>query len=300
MINFAKVQLSTFRTLEPAQILAPLVGKFNHVAISGADTDPPRFAALVQAAAELDVGVLWWACPGYWNVMNLPKTLSIKAAWPDAPRDWPNFSLQEVRSRTVAYISDFANHNSFAGVLLDYIRYPWGPIRQRPDLFSADDITATVQQIRQALDTGKILVANVGANYEPVGQQWPDWLSYDIVDEVSIRCYVGPQDLPAILQQVATDPTGKGICVAPGGTNNLAALDAEQVTALLVAARDRGFPHVSVFDWKHATDGNYWPCFPNLPPVEQPPAEPQLLFEATLYARFWDDGQITLKWETLG
>jgi hypothetical protein len=294
MINFAKVQLSTLRTIAPTEILAPLEGRFTHVAISGADAEPALFRSLVQEATTRNIKVLWWACPGYWNVMRLPERLSIKAAWPEAPRDWPNFSLEEVRTRTFQYIADFANHTDFAGVLLDYIRYPWGPIAQKPDLFSPNDITTTVRNIRDALEISKILVANVGPNYIPVGQHWPTWLQQNLVHSVNVRCYVHPDHLPTTLE---TLPTAQGhrqdICIAPAGTQKLEPLSPAQLTLMLDIAARYTKSHVSVFDWRAVTAADYWHLFRPLPEPKKP------VFTASVKAIFWDDGSVTFHWDAL-
>jgi hypothetical protein len=276
-INFVKVQIGDLHERAARNIVDPVVGKFSAIAVNGPETARVRFQQLLDYATEQELDVFWWYCPGYWNVLDLPAHCNIRSVWSDAPRDWTYFGLEEARNRTVQrainLLSDFPD---MAGILIDYIRYPWGIIGQRPDLFTADQIMETVEALYAAMQAnhpGKLLIGNVATApaYIRYGQAWPDWMDDGIVDGVNVRCYVLPSDLPEALAGIPNFGSKKqGVCMAPGGTEKIRPLTGEEVNEWLETADEFGFPVVSAFDFTRM-DG-YWQYIPRLPAGEPPPS----------------------------
>lgn len=286
--NFIKVQRNDLRNRTPQTIVGPILGKFSHIAINGAEPMPDKFATLLAHAKSQGLGVLWWFCPGYWNVLDLAVRYDIKSIWSSAPRSWPNFSMQFVRERAVEHMLNvLAAHPGIDGVLLDYMRYPPDIIKQRPNLFSADDITETVTVLRAAQRQAYPnvdFIGNVGRDHgsRRKGQNWVDWLGRYLVDSVNVRCYLEPYRLANELANnvAVVDLERQSICYAPGGyghppDSGHPPLTQAQINQYIQIANDAGYTgNPDVFDWQHVEATNRWDMIPDLTTGPEPPDPP--------------------------
>lgn len=282
---FIKIQRNDLRNRSPQTIVSKVRGKFTHIAVNGAEPMPDRFAALAAYAKSQGLGVLWWFCPGYWNVMDLPALYDIKSVWSNVPRSWPNFAMQDVKSHTVRHMLDMlAFHTIIDGVLVDYMRYPPDIIKQRPGLFSADDIIDTVERLRMAQQLhypSLSFVGNVGRDHgsRRKGQNWDEWLRRGLVDGVSIRCYLEPHRLADELANNVTvvDLGRQSLCYAPGGYSGHDPLSQAQINEYIRIAGDAGYTDgLSVFDWQHVEAENRWHMIPDITPEPDPPDLPTI------------------------
>lgn len=110
-----------------------------------------------------------------WNVKRVNSQL----------KDWLNFSLSDVREWLAEAMADLVFRNDISHLSLDYIRYE--PEAVMTGEFSADDVTRTVNAIREAVPGDVDLIADVVPAYIKgddihdwhnvgAGQDWPEWL----------------------------------------------------------------------------------------------------------------------------
>ncbi len=280
--NFIKVQYNDLANWPAHVIVDPVKGKATHIAAVGVESVPGKFAALLDYAKSEGLGFFWWFTPGYWNRMGLKEQYDIKFVWPNAPRSWPNFALQYVQDYTVRHMLNVLAAYPVDGVLVDYLRYPPDIIAKHPDLFSANDITDTLEALRAAQKQhypDLHFIGNVGRDHgsKRKGQNWDDWLRRDLVDSVNVRCYLEPHRLAAQLANNVTvvDLERQSICYAPGGYSGHDPLTQAQINQYIQIANDAGYTgDLDVFDWQHVEATNRWDMIPDLTTGPEPPDPP--------------------------
>lgn len=282
-MNFLKVQYNDLANRLAPVIVGPVLGKFTHIAAVGVESVPGKFAALLDHAKSEGLGFLWWFTPGYWNRMSLKEQYDIKFVWPNAPRSWPYFALQDVKDHTVRHMLNvLASHPGIDGVLVDYLRYPPDIIAKHPDLFSADDIIDTLAELRVAQRQhfpDLHFIGNVGRDHgsKRKGQYWDDWLRRDLIDSVNVRCYLEPHRLATQLANnvAVVDIERQSICYAPGGYSGHDPLTQVQINQYIQIASDAGYTgDLDVFDWQHVEATGRWDMIPELQDPPDPPDPP--------------------------
>lgn len=160
-----------------------------------------------------------------------------------------NPSNAGVRSRVLAAIDELARY-SVAGVHLDFVR--WGDAAVKPKNAAAT-VTDFVAEVRRHVKRPKLLTAAVYGKYPnciaSVGQDWPRWLDFDIVD------YVAPMDYTAslskfqslLVQQMSPSTRAKRTVIGIGVTANESKLGVKEVREQIALARKCGFVGQALF-----------------------------------------------------
>jgi len=150
-----------------------------------------------------------------------------------------------------------------AGIHLDFIR--WGDAAAKPPTAAAT-ITQFVAEVRRHVKRPKWLTAAVYGKYPnciaKVGQDWPRWLDYDIVD------YVVPMDYTSstamfkelLAQQMSPSRNARRTIIGIGVTANESNLNAREVIGQIGLARKCGFAGQSLFDLDAKLEGVILPA----------------------------------------
>ena len=161
-------------------------------------------------------------------------------------------SVPSVRARALGAVDELVGrYPALSGIHLDFVR--WGDAAVKPKN-AADVITRFVAEARRHVKRPKWLTTAVYGKYPnciaKVGQDWPRWLDFDLVD------YVVPMDYAAtnakfvelLRQQMSPSRNAKRTIIGIGVTSNEATLNAKEVAAQIRLARQYGFPGQSLFD----------------------------------------------------
>ena len=155
-----------------------------------------------------------------------------------------------VRAYVLSAVEELARY-PLDGVHLDFVR--WGDAAVKPPN-AAPLVTQFVAEARRRVKRPKWLTAAVYGKYPAciasVGQDWPRWLDFDIVD------YVAPMDYTASLakfeelvrQQATPRLRARRTIVGIGVTANESNLDARQVARQVALARRYGLAGQALFD----------------------------------------------------
>ena len=215
-----------------------------------------QLADCLKAAQGTGVRVhAWFIC--FNATRNAPATLETfrKKGWrlKDDTGNLTTYldpSNPTVRAYVLAAIDELARY-PVAGIHLDFVR--WGDAAAKP-ANAAPVVTQFVAEARRHVKRPKLLTAAVYGKYPnciaSVGQDWPQWLKFDIVD------YVAPMDYTSsaakfrelLAQQAPARRDAQRTIVGIGVTSNEATLNAKEVAAQIRLARQYGFPGQSLFD----------------------------------------------------
>ena len=221
------------------------------------ETYGDQLKACLAAASGTGIRVhAWLIC--FNATRNVPKRLEEfrKRGWrlKDAHGNlttYLNPSNPTVRARVLAIIDEIVSRYSVAGVHLDFVR--WGDAAVKPQNAAAV-ITQFVAEARRHVKRPRWLTAAVYGSHPgciaKVGQDWPKWLDFDIVD------YVVPMDYTAstfkfteLLQKQSTPRRNAArTIVGIGVTANESRLNAQQVATQIGLVRRYGFAGASLFD----------------------------------------------------
>ena len=154
-----------------------------------------------------------------------------------------------VRAWVLGAIDELARY-PVAGVHLDFVR--WGDAAVKPTN-AAPVVTQFVAEARRHVKRPKLLTTAVYGKYpnciSTVGQDWPQWLKFDIVD------YVAPMDYTSstvkfkelLAQQMSLSTYARRTVVGIGVTANESKLNAQQVREQIALARQCGFAGQALF-----------------------------------------------------
>ena len=160
-----------------------------------------------------------------------------------------NPSLSAVQTYVLTVIDELTRY-PVDGIHLDFVR--WGDAAVKPPN-AAPVIAQFVALARRHVKRPKWLTAAVYGKYPAciasVGQDWPRWLKFDIVD------YVAPMDYTSstakfkelLAQQMSPRQNAKRTIVGIGVTSNESKLDAQQVNRQIALARKCGFAGQALF-----------------------------------------------------
>ena len=158
-------------------------------------------------------------------------------------------SDKAVQGHVLSAIDELARY-PVAGIHLDFVR--WGDASVKPPN-AAPVITQFVAEARRRVKRPKWLTAAVYGKYPnciaSVGQDWPQWLKFDIVD------YVAPMDYTSsiskfrelLAQQASPKIHAKRTIAGIGVTANESKLNAQQVREQIALARQCGFAGQALF-----------------------------------------------------
>ena len=154
-----------------------------------------------------------------------------------------------VRALVLAAVDELARY-PVAGIHLDFVR--WGDASVKPPN-AAPIITQFVAEARRHVKRPMLLTTAVYGKYPnciaSVGQDWPRWLDFNIVD------YVAPMDYTSsvskfrelLAQQASLSTRAKRTIVGIGVTANESKLNAKQVNQQISLARKCGFAGQALF-----------------------------------------------------
>ena len=158
-------------------------------------------------------------------------------------------SKAAVRAYVLSAVDELARY-PVAGIHLDFVR--WGDAAVKP-ANAAPVVTQFVAEARRHVKRPKWLTAAVYGKYPAciasVGQDWPMWLKYEIVD------YVAPMDYTTstakfrelLAQQASPRRFAQRTIVGIGVTANESKLDAAQVIGQVGLVRRCGFAGQALF-----------------------------------------------------
>lgn len=156
-----------------------------------------------------------------------------------------------VRSRMLAVVDEILVRYPVSGIHLDFVR--WGDAAVKPPN-AAEVITTFVAEARRHVKRPQWLTTAVYGKYpaciSSVGQDWPRWLKFDLVD------YVVPMDYTAsnakfeelLRQQASSGVNAKRTIVGIGVTANESRLSAAQVGQQIQLVRRYGLAGEALFD----------------------------------------------------
>jgi len=159
-------------------------------------------------------------------------------------------SNPNVRAYVLRAIDELARY-PVDGVHLDFIR--WGDAAVKP-ASAPQTITQFVSEARVHVKRPKWLTAAVYGKYPAciasVGQDWPRWLKFNLVDYVVPMDYTSSMAKYRELLGVQRTPSvnARRTIIGIGVTANESRLDAKQVAAQIAVARQYGFAGQSLFD----------------------------------------------------
>ena len=214
-----------------------------------------QLTACLKAAQGTGVRVhAWFIC--FNATRNAPATLETfrKKGWrlKDDKGNLTTYldpSNPTVRAYVLAAIDELARY-PVAGIHLDFVR--WGDAAAKP-ANAAPVVTQFVAEARRHVKRPKLLTAAVYGKYPnciaSVGQDWPQWLKFDIVD------YVAPMDYTSsaakfrelLAQQAPARRDAQRTIVGIGVTANESRLNAQQVGWQVALARKCGFAGQALF-----------------------------------------------------
>ena len=214
-----------------------------------------QLLACLRAAQGTGVRVhAWFIC--FNATRNAPATLETfrKKGWrlKDDKGKLTTYldpSNASVRALVLAAIDELARY-SVAGVHLDFVR--WGDAAVKPKNAAAT-VTDFVAEARRHVKRPKLLTAAVYGKYPnciaSVGQDWPRWLDFDIVDYVAPMDYTAsiPKFQSLLAQQMSPSRNAKRTIIGIGVTSNEAKLNAKQVSQQVSLARQCGFAGQALF-----------------------------------------------------
>lgn len=215
-----------------------------------------QLAACLAAAKGTGIRVhAWFIC--FNATRNNPTTLEgfRKKGWrlKDAKGGLTTYldpSNPKVRAYVLAAIDELVRY-PLSGVHLDFVR--WGDAAVKP-ANAALVVTQFVAEARWHVKRPKWLTAAVYGKYPAciaaVGQDWPRWLDFNIVD------YVAPMDYTSSMakfeeflrQQASPKWHAKKTIAGIGVTANESKLDAQQVVRQVGLARRYGLAGQALFD----------------------------------------------------
>ena len=158
-------------------------------------------------------------------------------------------SNARVRAWVLGAIDELARY-PVAGIHLDFVR--WGDAAVKPP-DAAQKVASFVAEARHHVKRPKILSAAVYGKYPnciaSVGQDWPRWLDFGIVD------YVAPMDYTSsiskfrelLAQQASLSTRAKRTIIGIGVTANESKLNAKEVNQQVALARQCGFAGQALF-----------------------------------------------------
>jgi len=191
-------------------------------------------------------------------IRNDPKQLELfrKRGWRLADKGgklttYLNPANENVRRHVLAAVDEIQTRYPVAGVHLDFVR--WGDATVKP-ANAAGILAQFVSVARLHVKRPKLLSAAVYGKHPAcvaaVGQDWPRWLDFDIVD------YVVPMDYTEneakfveFLRQQSAKPThARRTVVGIGVTATGCSLSAQKVIRQIALARKYGLAGQSLFD----------------------------------------------------
>ena len=218
-------------------------------------TKGDQLAAALKAAQGAGVRVhAWFIC--FNATRNAPTTMETfrKKGW--RLKDGKGRLLTyldpanpTVRAYVLAAISELARY-PVAGVHLDFVR--WGDAAVKP-ANAAPVITQFVAEARRCVKRPKLLTTAVYGKYPnciaTVGQDWPQWLKFDIADYVVPMDYTESTDKfkELLAQQMSPSVYAKRTVVGIGVTANESKLGAQQVIRQVGMTRKCGFAGQALF-----------------------------------------------------
>ena len=214
-----------------------------------------QLTACLRAAQGAGVRVhAWFIC--FNATRNVPATLENfrKKGWrlKDGKGQLTTYldpSNASVRALVLAAVEELARY-PVAGVHLDFVR--WGDASVKP-ANAAPVIAQFVAEARRRVKRPKLLTAAVYGKYPDciasVGQDWPRWLDFDIVDYVAPMDYTAsiPKFQSLLAQQMSPSRNAKRTIIGIGVTANESKLNAQQVREQISLARKSGFAGQALF-----------------------------------------------------
>ena len=155
-----------------------------------------------------------------------------------------------VRARVLAALGELTRY-PVAGIQLDFIR--WGDAAVKPSTAAAT-ITSFVAEARRQVKRPKLLTAAVYGKYPnciaSVGQDWPRWLDFDLVDYIVPMDYAPTSAKFEELVRLQATPTShaRRTVTGIGVTSTGQKLSAKEVAAQIRLARKYGFAGQALFD----------------------------------------------------
>ena len=214
-----------------------------------------QLLACLRAAQGTGVRVhAWFIC--FNATRNAPATLETfrKRGWrlKDDKGKLTTYldpSNPTVRAYVLAAIDELVRY-PVAGIHLDFVR--WGDTCVKPPN-AAPIIAQFVANARHRVKRPKLLTAAVYGMYpncvSSVGQDWPRWLDFNLVD------YVAPMDYTSsiskfrelLAQQASLSTRAKRTVIGIGVTANESKLSAKEVNKQVALARQCGFAGQALF-----------------------------------------------------
>ncbi len=279
----------------------PLMTVPNPAVISGTQPRPERLHA-------------WLTCL---NVETAPATElarlreagRLQVSDSGKPLNWLCPSHPENRRLLTTTASRLAQEGVFAGIQLDYIRYPnrqacfcpgcrgqfekklGHAVSQWPDVarngsvavayrqWRAEQITACVTAIRfsvkkvdPSIKVSAAVYGDTPACYATVGQDWPGWLDRDLLDFACPMNYTSDlAEFSSLIKKQAALPAAHRILPGIGVSTLRSHLTADQTLAQIIEARQAGFPGFVLFEFSPTIERDVLEFLPygNKPPNER-------------------------------
>jgi len=216
-----------------------------------------QMAACLAAAKGSGIRVhAWIIC--FNLIRNDPKQLELfrKRGWRLKDKNgglttYLDPSVLGVRNHVLSVVDEVRARYPVAGIHLDFVR--WGDASVKPPN-AAGVIAQFVAEARRHVRRPMLLTAAVYGKYPAciaaVGQDWPRWLDFDVVDYVVPMDYTEKEaKFTEFLRQQSVKPqhakrTIVGIGVTATGCN----LSAQKVVRQITLTRQYGFAGQSLFD----------------------------------------------------
>ena len=155
-----------------------------------------------------------------------------------------------VRARVLSAVDELARTGA-DGVHLDFVR--WGDAAVKPP-DAAQQVSSFVAEARRRVKRPKKLTAAVYGKYPAciasVGQDWPKWIDFDIVDFVVPMDYTAslPKFRELLASQMSPSTHAKRTVVGIGVTANESKLAPAEVAEQIRLVRKAGFAGQALFD----------------------------------------------------
>lgn len=159
-------------------------------------------------------------------------------------------SNARVRARVLAALAELTRY-SVDGIHLDFVR--WGDAAVKPR-DAAQQISSFVAEARRRVKRPTVLSAAVYGKYPAciasVGQDWPRWIDFNIVDYVVPMDYTAslPKFRELLASQASPSTHAKRTIIGLGVTANESTLSAAQVVEQIGLVRKSGFAGQALFD----------------------------------------------------
>ena len=235
-------------------------------------THGDQLAACLRAAKSVGIRVhAWFICfnATRQNEILLKRFRANNWQLKDAHGAWTTY-LDPSHARVRAYVLsalDELSRYSVDGIHLDFVR--WGDASVKP-ANATQAVMSFVAEARRHVKRPKILSAAVYGKYPAciasVGQDWPRWIDFDIVDYVVPMDYTSSQSKfeEYLRQQASRSLCTKRTIVGLGVSANESKLQANQVVQQINLVRKYGFVGYALFK----LDGRLaCSIFPALPPL---------------------------------